>query len=83
VNAHYIIQRKEKFWLLSRGDRGRDLAFFPSKQQAIGRAEVLAHDAMPSQLDIHHESGRLETRHYPKLQHQKSVETAPLHEHVL
>jgi hypothetical protein len=82
VNAHYIIQRREKFWLLSRGDAGRDLAFFPSKQQAIQRAEVLAQEAMPSQLDIHHESGRLEERHYPKL-HQKSLEAVALQEHVL
>lgn len=83
MNAHYTIQRKEKFWLLSREDAGRDLAFFNTKQQAIGRAEVLANDSMPSQLSIHHESGRLEQRHYPKLI-QKSLEAhAPVHEHVL
>lgn len=82
MNAHYRVQRKEKFWLLSRADTGRDLAFFHSKQQAIGRAEFLANDSMPSQLDIHHESGWLEKKHYSKLL-QKSLEPALIHEHVL
>jgi hypothetical protein len=82
VNAHYIIQRKGAFWLLSREDNGRDLAFFPSKQQAVQRAEVLANESMPSQLDIYHELARLETRHYPKLP-RKIEPVTSVQEHAL
>lgn len=83
MNAHYIIQRKGAFWLLSREDNGRDLAFFHSKHQALQRAEILASENMPSQLDIHHESGRLETKHYPKLPQKSTSSLTAIHEHVL
>jgi Uncharacterized protein conserved in bacteria (DUF2188) len=81
VNAHYTIQRKGKFWLLSREDKRCDLAFFNTKQQAIQRAEALAFQVMPSQLSIYHESGWIEERHYPKMTQRNT--TPPLHEHVL
>jgi hypothetical protein len=85
VNAHYTIQRKQKFWLLSREDTGCDLAFFNSKQQAVQRAEALAREVMPSRVSIYHESGWKEERHYPKVNPKDTLlkTTAPLHEHVL
>jgi hypothetical protein len=90
VNAHYTIQRKQKFWLLSREDRGCDLAFFNTKQHAIQRAEALACEVIPSQVSIYHESGWTEERQYPKVIPKDTLlkttvlkTITPLHEHVL
>jgi hypothetical protein len=64
INAHYILRRKDRFWLLERKDTNAELALFDSQQKALSRAEILAKEHLPSLLEIYHTPTRIEERYY-------------------
>jgi isoleucyl-tRNA synthetase len=63
VSAHYIVRRRDRFWLLERKDTNCELALFDTQHKAIKRGQTLAALTLPSQLEICHDTRR-EHKHY-------------------